>query len=520
MLVRSLLILFISTVIIGCANHEEGKQQIEANPIAFKNSDSKKVVLIMMDSLMDTPLKRAIEEEKAPALEFLMEHGSYSDKLVSSYPTMSVVIDSSIITGAYPDQHRIPALIWYNEKNKQIVSYGNGLFEILKLGPSNVAVNSLNHFNNRDLGKEVSTIHEDLHKVKKQSASINTFIYRGNQAHTLHVPDAISKMTDLKEEYQTMGPKYLSIGSLAKLDPENKHTIKRLGINDTFATEELIYLLKENILPDFTIVYFSENDHTAHKKPASFKGVVKMDRHLQDVLNAFPSWEQALEDIVWVIISDSNQSYVKKKKKEALIDLRKPYADFNILELGEPVRQKDDLVITANERMAYIYKISDKSTLKKLAQSLEGDPRIAWVAWKENQMVHVISEGHDGMLSFDTGGSLVDIYQQKWTVEGNADILDLKMENGKIAYGEYPDALARLYGAMHSQDGEFIIADAKPGYEFVGESSPEHSGGGAHGSLHQVDSLSPIIVAGTDKNIENLRSVDLKKWVLEVLSGK
>ena len=59
--------------------------------------------------------------------------------------------------------------------------------------------------------------------------------------------------------------------------------------------------------------------------------------------------------------------------------------------------------------------------------------------------------------------------------------------------------------------------DAKPGYEFIGESSPEHTGGGAHGSMHKDDSLTPIIVTGTDKSIDHLRIVDLKGWILDLL---
>ena len=49
--------------------------------------------------MMDEPLKKAIQENKAPALEFFLNHGRYNKSLVSSYPTMSVTIDSSLITG-------------------------------------------------------------------------------------------------------------------------------------------------------------------------------------------------------------------------------------------------------------------------------------------------------------------------------------------------------------------------------------------------------------------------------------
>ena len=61
----------------------------------------------------------------------------------------------------------------------------------------------------------------------------------------------------------------------------NKHIVNRLGLNDAFSAQELIYLFKENILPAFTILYFPENDHPVHKKgPGTLKG-------LKSLINSF-----------------------------------------------------------------------------------------------------------------------------------------------------------------------------------------------------------------------------------------
>ncbi|MCA1321672.1 alkaline phosphatase family protein [Bacillus tianshenii] len=517
---RSFLIIFmISLIVAGViidSNFHQHSQEAEITHV--QNQTSKKVVLLVIDSLMDESLKQAIEKNKAPALAFFMKHGNYSNTLVSSYPTMSVTIDSSIITGTYPDQHKIPALIWFDKNKQRIISYGNGFFEILKLGPTQIAENSLYHYNNLDLSPNVTTIHEELDRLGKKSASINALIYRGNVRHTLKIPKPVANFTDLPEEYQTKGPTYLSMGRLLQQDPKNKHTVNRFGLNDAYSAQELIYLLKKNILPAFTILYFPENDHPVHKKgPETLKGIEELDEQFQKVLNAYPTWEDALENMVWIIIGDSNQSSIKEDKKEALIDLRDSLQGYKVLELGEKVSPKDELVITANERMAYIYNLGELSASGKIASTLNRDSRIAWIAWKDDKGIHVISPHHEGMLSIDSDGPFKDEYQQNWSLQGNVTILDMKLKDNYIDYGDYPDALARLYGAMHSQEGEFLIADAEPGYEFVGESSPDHVGGGAHGSMHKVDSVTPILVTGTDKGIEKLRMVDLKEWILELL---
>lgn len=77
----------------------------------------------------------------------------------------------------------------------------------------------------------------------------------------------------------------------------------------------------------------------------------------------------------------------------------------------------------------------------------------------------------------------IDDYHQEWDIIGDLSILDLSVnEQNEIKYGDYPDALARLHGALHSHQGRYLIVDAKPGFEFIGEHSLTHDGGAGHGS--------------------------------------
>lgn len=69
----------------------------------------KPVILLNIDSLMSEPLEVATQTGHAPALQFLMEKGSYIPNMVSSFPTMSVTIDSSLLTGTYADKHHVQA---------------------------------------------------------------------------------------------------------------------------------------------------------------------------------------------------------------------------------------------------------------------------------------------------------------------------------------------------------------------------------------------------------------------------
>ena len=98
------------------------------------NSPKKPVILLVVDSLMSEPLQKIVKEGKAPAFEFLINNGQLHQEMISSYPTMSVTIDSTLLTGTYPDQHKVPGLIWFKEDENRMISYGSGVREIWNNG--------------------------------------------------------------------------------------------------------------------------------------------------------------------------------------------------------------------------------------------------------------------------------------------------------------------------------------------------------------------------------------------------
>ena len=168
--------------------------------------------------------------------------------------------------------------------------------------------------------------------------------------------------------------------------------------------------------------------------------------------------------------------------------------------------------------MSYIYLTDPQVELSEIVNVLKEDERIGFIAWKSGQTNYVVSPQSDGELEFSREGKFIDEYNQAWRIAGDASILDLNItKEQRIVYQDYPDALARLHGALHSQEGRVIIVDAKPSYEFIEKHSHDHAGGGAHGSLHKVDSIVPIIVTGESELPESDRLVDLKKWILQLL---
>lgn len=180
-------VILISIMLIGCQNSKPKEQDLmRINSASGENA--KKVIFLMVDSLMVQAIDQGIGKQELPTLKFLIEHGQYYKNLVSSFPTMSVTIDSSLLTGAYPDIHRVPGLTWYSAETKRMINYGTGPMEVLRLGVNRVLADALIHLNGSHLSKNLPTIYEDLARQGFKSGSINGLIYRGRPIISCRYP--------------------------------------------------------------------------------------------------------------------------------------------------------------------------------------------------------------------------------------------------------------------------------------------------------------------------------------------
>jgi len=479
----------------------------------------KPVIVVLFDSLMSQPLQQSIEEGRAPAFSFLIKNGDYYSDVVSSYPTMSVTIDSSILTGSYPDQHRVPGLLWFDAINKQIISYGSGPHEVYENGVKDVLQHNTIHLNQEHLSRDVTTVYEELKERQIAAASINGLIYRGDTAHQLHVPQMFSHMGLLPGNITVNGPQLLSLGVLSQYNKENdshNYAWDRYGFNNTFTVNEISHLIALNKLPPFTLAYMPDADAKLHKHgPTDLDAIEHADQTLQQLFNVYGSWEKALQEVIWIVLGDSGQSPVGDDKKECLLNMNELLMGYSLWSKKEPEGQ---LAFALNERMGYIYLLDDKLTYDEMVDVLKQDKRISFLAWREQGRNIVVSPHYSGSLRYTPQGKFKDTYNQTWNIEGELDILDLDFgENNRVVYGQYPDALARLHGALHAQQGRFIIVDLKPTYELQDRSSYNHVGGGSHGSLHELDSLVPLIAVGTDSKLQDKRLVALKQWLLDIV---
>ena len=114
-------------------------------------------------------------------------------------------------------------------------------------------------------------------------------------------------------------------------------------------------------------------------------------------------------------------------------------------------------------------------------------------AWLDDEWGVVRKLG--GELRFRPGDGPRDPSRRSWELEGNPEALDLTLCGESLQYGDYPDALERLWGFLHSERGGDLVLSATPGYTF-GEVSGGYHTAGDHGSLHASDSNVFVLASG------------------------
>lgn len=480
----------------------------------------------MVDSLMPAILNECLQSRSVPALQFLRDRGEYRSDCVTVFPTMTASVDSSLLTGSYPNTHKVPSLIWYDPEQKEIINYINGGKCVWKLGIRNCAHNVLLHLNEKHLSAQVTTIFEELAERGLTSASLNMIIRRGKSKHQLQVPRHLQWLIRINRKQAISGPDILTIGSMAypsflksKLSTLSIGLRKLCGINDDYAVDVATEIIESGKQPDFMMIYLPDNDHEVHKRnPAHGElALIRVDGHIQKLLSSFGTWEKALEQNIFIVTSDHGQTRIGQEE-DYNVNLDQLLDNYNILQLGEKVEDHHQVVVCNNERMAYLYPLQT-GIHEKLINSLGKESRIDLLAWKEEEKVIVIEGGSERRMSFSRNGSFTDPYGSTWSLDGDLSVVDICLQESNIQYGDYPDGLARLYGALFSQDYPMIVINARPRYEFKTRYHPTHNNGGSHGSLHKWDSIIPLFVAGREKHSPlPARLVELKEYILEIFN--
>jgi predicted AlkP superfamily pyrophosphatase or phosphodiesterase len=472
--------------------------------LAMGGAKPRAVVFIVIDGMRTDAFEQATASGRAPALAFLRRHGRYVRDSVATFPSITPAATASLVTGETPARHGIPGMCWYDRDEQRFVNYGQSHHVAMKEGVSEIAENFLVHMNHRHLSKDVRTLHESLHEMGFESASVNFLIFRGPYEHEVdpHIYERVVFRNGLPDRIS--GPKEHYFADMVKgpADAGSKRKRgrgleRRTRLNDKWAADVTRDLLEQEAA-DMIVFYLHENDHVSHVKGphTQTENLIQASEHIGYVLDTFGSWEETLDRVGFVITADHGQSAIFDDD-EHIIDFDDVLADFTrvVTGKGEDRFGGNDLAVCGNGRAAFVYAAPGRreELVEPVVKAVLQSPGVDQALWREGDSYLVDSDR--GRLRFRPArsGGVVDERGNRWEFDGELQAVDGVDERGEVRTPEYPLALWRIKNALDLDRIGDVVVTMRLGYDCDDLMDENHKGGGDHASLHALDSTIPFL---------------------------
>jgi hypothetical protein len=470
----------------------------------------KKLVLVVIDALKPAMLERAIASGRAPALARIVEQGVYVDDCVAAFPSVTPVCAASITTGTGPDEHLIPSMNWYHREEARYVEYGSSFSASRQFGVLRSLTDTVYRMNAEHLSKNVETVFERLDDADVRTAGTTYLIYRGRHQHEVSNETALARIVTSTLFRRTIdGPRELFYADLyATRKTGCRGQLGMPGIRDQHTGCVGAYLVEHDLF-DFLLFSLPDNDAWSHKNGphAQVTSIAAADRQLERLMHAAGGPDAFFENYAVIVLSDHSQAPVEER-----IRLDEAFADFDVATPSPARSIGAEVAISPAQRSAMVYVLDSERREQVLARAVEasraarGVDLVLWLAPGDEAVV----QSARGELRFAAGGGIEDSRGLRWSVEGEPAALAAELADGRFTSYEYPDALARVWSALHCERAGDVLLSASPSYEFVDWGGADHVGGGSHGSLHHSDSLGALLWCGTGPSSRNAR----EQWSL------
>jgi hypothetical protein len=428
----------------------------------------RKLIVAVVDGLTPSMLESAVARGTAPTLAALLELGTYG-RAVSVFPSLTPVCLSSLSTGAFPDVHEIPHLVWYSRAEQRLVEYGSSFAAVRAAGIARTLRDTVVNMNAQHLGRRAVTVFEALEDAGLVSATVNFTAYRGRVEHRSSVPLFGS----------VRGPRRFFFYNVFESDETGAPLSWRnrpAGTIDAYAAAVGRWLVTRDGF-DFLLFYLSDFDWASHAQgpDAAFDVLERSDAAIGALADAAGGLDELLERYALVVISDHGQSRVRE-----------------VTRLEERFARVEGTLVTASNRAGQVYRLEDcRLESRQLAQRLDGDPAVDVSLWREDGEAVARSDGAELRFSPRSTG---------WAVAGEPAIL------------AHPDGMRRAWAALANPNAGELLVSPVEGIEFADLGGRHHLPGGSHGSLVAADSEVPVITVGVEGEIQSI--VDVAPLVL------
>ena len=433
-------------------------------------ADRKKLILAVVDGLTPSVFEDAVASELAPTLAFLAANGSYR-RGTSTFPSLTPVCLSSIATGAHPDVHHIPHLVWYHRGERRLVEYGSSFAAIRAAGTRRSILDAIFNMNEQHLSRDAVTIYEALEDAGLSTAAVSVTCYRGRTRHPPLLPGFVRP---------TYGPKRFFFYNLFESDVTGAPVAvfgRSAGSIDAYAAAVGRWLVTRDGF-DFLFYYLPDYDFASHAlgPEGTQEALARSDAAIGALVEAAGGPDEFLERYAVIVCSDHGQTPVQRA-----VSLRASFAGV------------EDVLVTASNRAGMVYRLpGSRDEPASLARRLDGTAAAQVVLYREGDQAVARRDGEELWFAPEDGS---------WRTSGDISILD------------QPDALERCWAALANPNAGELIVSSPPGVELTDLAGRSHLGGGSHGSLEAGDSEVPILTVGVEGRPR--RIVDLAPLALE-----
>jgi hypothetical protein len=462
-----------------------------------ENNGPRPALLLVLDGIRPDVLRAAIRDGEAPNLGAVAERGEAVWDAVSVFPSITPAATAAIATGEAPARSGIVGHAWYDEGERRVVIYGAMTETVMATGPIKVFHNNVWRMNRDDL--HAATLFETLHDRGFDGACVNFPVRRGPHTHPIRMKTVegylkggryLGPSVEGPKEY-FMGDLFYSRDTGFSGRKANGGVLRSVGINDDYAARVGAMFLKEKAAP-FNLVYFFKGDSIAHHHglEAQRRWLATADEYVARIFEAGGGTERVLEDYAVLALSDHGHAPLLPKNR--YVDLRTIPGQTVSSGVKARFGNGATVVVVPNGRSALLYLRRDVE-LDQVVERLVGRRGVDLAAWMEEGWATVRLPGRE--LRFRPGSGPTDPFGRSWDLEGDPLALDIEVSGGRLRYGDYPDALERLWGCLHSPRCGDIVLSASPGYTF-GEVSGGYHTASDHGSLHASDSEVFVLASG------------------------
>ena len=323
-----------------------------------------RVVLIVIDGLTPAAFEAAVEDGHAPTLALLAREGSYR-RAVTAFPSLTPVCLSTLATGAGPDVHEIPHLVWWHRGERRLVEYGSSFGAMRAAGLTRGLRDTIVDMNRRHLGVRAVTLFEAVEDAGLVPAAVNFTCYRGRTRHAATLPGVPA----------VLGPRRFFFYNLFESDATGAPLAVRnraSGTVDAYAEAVGRWLVTRDGF-DLLVYYLSDYDFASHAlgPEEARRELVRTDVRVAALVEAAGGLDEFLGRYGVVVCSDHGQTTVLRtaRLEEAFAGLR-------------------GVRVAASNRAGMVYGDDPAS----LARRLEDHPAVDVVGWLEDGELAVIGD--------------------------------------------------------------------------------------------------------------------------------